>query len=135
MRNIPDAGLHEFQKVGELLGFPTAVDTSRPNIRGRATSVDGSVPGFPIYRAFKVCRNCHRSYEGQSFVPQYDDDEAQGGWCGSCIERIEAARRREFLEEDAKTYRDIRAKARRGRHTSDAGEGAPARRPRNVWQD
>ena len=87
-------------RVGDLIGRPVAVDPTRPNAIGRATPVRDDPQDFPRYRVFKACRNCHRNYEGWSFLPQYDDDEAQAGWCDACVNRVAEERRLSWLAWD-----------------------------------
>jgi hypothetical protein len=133
MRNIPTEQTHDFQREGDLLGPYMAVDPNRPNLRGRATPQREEPSDRPIYRTYKVCRSCHANYVGASWVPQYDNDEPQGGYCERCITRIEVAQREKFLREDRETYAGMRAKARRGgRKQKDQGEAA---RPTSVWND
>jgi hypothetical protein len=72
-------------RVGAVLdawfGKRPEVDPSRPNDLGRATPHELEPMAYPLFWAKKVCRVCGVTFEGWSFLPQYDDDPEFGGYC------------------------------------------------------
>lgn len=103
---------HEFQRVGEILGKPTAVDPTRPNTLGGATRTN-EPPDFPLYRVEKVCRVCGSAFLGPSPQPQYDGDEPQNGWCGCPI--VKSASDGRWTKERSRPHLAGSAPARRAR--------------------
>jgi hypothetical protein len=75
----------DFYRVAEILGLPTPLDSTRPNLLGGATPERLTPEDYPLYNTRKSCRVCRKDYTGLSQSPQYDDDPRLYGWCGCSI--------------------------------------------------
>lgn len=104
-------------RVGDLLPDPIFADPMRPNEDGHATPIgadpeygyDPSRPGVPpLYSVMKRCVTCATVYIGLSFMPQYDDDEVQNGYCAPCLDARDHLRAEQEREETLRSQRGQR---------------------------